>query len=197
MINVDKLETMAESLRLYDVVDGGWEGDPEGTNNPKSVEDNLKHVGEHLAGVLAFKDFTDSSIVKYEIAPDFVQYGLRVARWGGIEAEKLDAQDSSYIPQAREINDRLGIGYVGTLPVASLILANGILMGQQMHDEDHEAIRSNAIEERPKKLKLAGQILLNTAYYQAVNNEFDLTMAFEDRIARLRSRRNVPRLDKI
>ena len=61
MIEVDALPEWADSLRVYDVDQDGWEGDPEGSNL-KSVESNLTHVGKHLAGVLAFKNLPNSDV---------------------------------------------------------------------------------------------------------------------------------------
>jgi len=52
-VEYDDLAEMAESLRLYDVVDGAWEGDPKGSK-PQTVKENLQHVGDHLAGIVIF-----------------------------------------------------------------------------------------------------------------------------------------------
>lgn len=193
MIEVSDLERMAEKLRVYDVVQDGWEHDPDGSN-PLSVEANLKHVGEHLAGVLAVKDFSDEQVVREEIVPDFMQYGLRVARWGGLALDGLIRGGNKYIPEARRINGRLNIQHVGTLPVTSLIYANGILLGVQMHDEDHDGKHAEAVALRSSRVKDVSSILIRTALYEEAwrSGEIDIEQAFDDRLATLRERSNIP-----
>src|SRR5690606_3907844 len=83
-ITVDQLEVMAESLRLYDVVDGGW------VHEGRGLDFNLRHIGWHLADMIDRKDFTDRKCVVTEIAPDCVQYGLRIARWSQIPVAEIE-----------------------------------------------------------------------------------------------------------
>lgn len=198
MIEVNTLEQMADNLRLYDVVDGGWEGDPEGAD-PKTIEDNLKHVGEHLAGVIAFKNFFNPVTVRQEIAPDLMQYGLRIARWGNLPLESLIPESNTHYSDAMGMQDRIHLHTMGTAPVASVILANGVLLGQQMHDEDHKDKKVEAVRRREESLPYAAALLIQASVIQANNgpdnDRFDLKMAFADRIAHLRVRFDVPRLE--
>lgn len=192
MLEISDLEQMAVVLRQYDVRDGGWEGDPEGTNNPRSVEDNLKHVGEHLAGVIAFKNFFNASIVREEIAPDLMQYGLRIARWGSLPLESLIPKATPHYSDTMGMQDRIHLHTIGSAPIASVILANGVLLGQQMHDEDHQAKNAEAVLLRKERLPYASALLVQAANIQANNdpdnNRFDLMMSFAARIAHLRKR---------
>lgn len=194
MIEVSDLEQMAEKLRVYDVVQDGWEGDPEGSS-PKSVEDNLRHVGEHLAGVVAFKNFGLSEVTDNEIVPDCLQYGLRMARWVSVEPNELVGQEYPYAAETMGIASRLqiGSGDHGEL-LAGVILANGILMGRQMHDEDHERLHDNALRERANSVRTASGILIRAAWEQEVwaRGRFSLTEVFDDRLASLRERFGIP-----
>lgn len=193
-IEVSDLERMAEKLYVYDVVQDGWEHDPEGSH-PKSVEHNLKHVGEHLAGVLALKDFFDAGVVQRELVPDFMQYGLRIARWGDINPRDLIGGGNPYIPEARQINKRLSVRNDDrTLPVVSLIYANGILLGRQMHDEDHDDIRTNAMLLRNERLTDVSSILVRTALFGDAwhGDKFDVEQVFDARLAALRDRFDIP-----
>ncbi len=195
MVEISNLEDMAEKLRVYDVVQDGWEGDPEGSN-PKPVEDNLAHVGKHLAGVLAFKDFTNSDVVQNEIAPDFIQYGLRIVRWGSVALNDIAELPNTYIKQAREVSFRIGETWIQR-PVLSLILANGILLGRQMHDEDHETVRQEALSLRSERLKDVAKILVKEAYFQSADGNFSLEESFEDRLTTLRQRFGIPNPEEV
>jgi len=194
VIEVDALTRMADSLRVYDVDQDGWEGDPEGSN-PKSVESNLTHVGKHLAGVLAFKEFANSDVVQKEIVPDFMQYGLRIARWGGVVLNDLVELPNLYIKQARQINYRISEEFMKR-PVLSLMLANGILLGKQMHDEDHESVRQEAQSLRSGRLKDVAKLLIQCAVVQSNRQNFDIEESFEDRLTVLRQRFGIPKPDE-
>lgn len=188
MIEVESLERMADKLYEYDVTLDGWEGDPEGSN-PMPIEHNLKHVGEHLAGVLAFKDFTDPEVISKEIAPDYMQYGLRIARWGRVALSNVLLGDQ-YIADATKVSLQLDIPSRFTLPATSLIFANGILMGQQMHDEEHHSSHADATSMRKHRLQTVSSTLINIAsssdYWPGA--DFDIEQAFDDRLTVLQKR---------
>jgi hypothetical protein len=75
MITASELESCAEKLRVYDVVQGGWEQEPNGFGA------NAGHVLTHLTKDLTNRNFSDSGIVRTALAPDSLQYALRLSRW--------------------------------------------------------------------------------------------------------------------
>ena len=150
-ISLPQLQSMSEKLRVYDVDQDGWEGDPEGSN-PRAVEKNLTHVSFHLADVIERKNFSNPDTVCDEIAPDAMQYGLRAARWGKLTLDQVvpTAQQSDAYNTADNLNlYTLSESYFA---VASFVRASGVL-ARQLHDEDHARTKEKALAERADSLR--------------------------------------------
>lgn len=192
MKKFEGLEQMAEKLRVYDVDQGGWEGDPEGAS-PKSVGENLTHVGKHLAGVIAFKDFNSRQVVEDEITPDCLQYGMRILRWCDVSFDAT--YDTEYVMDSVRVGHNLT--ELNSMPLlqSSIILANGKLLGRQLHDEDHQSMKADALTRRKDSAAEIGGILilasLNTGSY------FKVEAAFDNRLDNLRQRFGIPNPDEV
>ncbi len=194
MLKVEALARMADSLRVYDVSQNGWEGDPEGSN-PKTPEANLCHVGFHLADVMARKDFTKLDIVRDEIAPDAMQYGLRIARWGGLSLDQVVPTDKQ--SSAHKTAKTLGLYTLSEsyFTLASFVRASGVL-ARQLHDEDHRSTHEAALAARDHSLSDAAALLIQCAVVQSNRAQFDLEESFENRLAVLRQRFGIPKPDE-
>jgi hypothetical protein len=70
MLDYETIDRCAAKLWVYDVSDQAWEQEPNG------FEVNASHVLTHLSKALWSKDFSDSNVVRTEIAPDSLQYAL-------------------------------------------------------------------------------------------------------------------------
>lgn len=194
MVKVDALVRMADSLRVYDVDQNGWEGDPEG-HGPRTPEANLIHVGFHLADVIERKDFSDRDTVKNEIAPDAVQYGLRIVRWS-----KLDVEDAVPVLAQREVYKtaetlKLSTFSESYFALASFVRASGVL-ARQLHGEDHASSREEAIAKRRSSLTDVAALLIQCAVVQSNRQNFDIEESFEDRLTVLRQRFGIPKPDE-
>lgn len=203
-LKLNQLESMAESLRVYDVVQDGWEGDPEGSN-PKTVEQNLTHVGYHLADVIERKSFSDYNTVRDEIAPDAMQYALRVARWGKIALSSIlsvpgvnSVSETAYRlerpPYVRYSPTGHAYKVGKNISFASFVRANGVL-ARQLHDEDHNSTREQALTKRADSLRDVSKLLIQSAIAQSDYDHskiFDLEEAFDRRLHQLRTRFDIP-----
>ncbi len=196
MIEVEKLEGMADRLRVYDVDQNGWELDPEGKQRGR-LRHNMAHVGLHLADVIERKDFFDTRIVRSEIAPDSMQYALRLARWGSVALEEIVPASIDY-SAAMSLQSRLRLNWIGSAPLASFIKAQGVL-SRQLHSEDHVNTRKRAYDQRPEALGEVAGLLVQTACMQANNDpnneQFDIVEAFDLRLSHLRQRFGIPEPD--
>ena len=199
-VELSSLESMAEALRVYDVDQNGWEGDPEGLN-PRTVEANLTHVGFHLADVIERKNFQDDDTARTEIAPDAMQYGLRIARWGDIALKnilptaygngaKLTARTLN-LPTYMERRWAPPIFSKQSIVFASFVRASGIL-ARQLHEEDHLGSQQEALSERSDSLRQASALLVQSAFQQSIYKPFDLEEAFDKRLTQLRKRFDIP-----
>ena len=154
------LSEMYNELKFYDVDQQCWEHDPNAKKEPKSPEENLYHVGTHIDKVLAFKDFSNPKVLKSEILPDSLMYGLRIARWFEINLEGLTNGKEHWQYQLGQLSQRLDTPRIGTLEYRGLILAKGYFSGQQLHDEAHESTRSEAIKLKYGRLRKASSLLI-------------------------------------
>src|SRR5690606_20534211 len=68
---------LAEELRVYDIDQNGWE------HEDKGLEANANHTLKELVRARR-KDMFEPSVVEGELAPDAVQYALRLVRWANI-----------------------------------------------------------------------------------------------------------------
>lgn len=176
-LEVSSIERMARDLYEYDVVDQGWEHEGQG------FEFNANHVLKHLARDLKRKDFFDRETVKSAIAPDSVQYALRLARWTGTPVDLLDSSLSS----AEELDD-FCINFMTTSPrIGAYMLAQSTL-ADFLHDTDHESTRVATMDRKIEMARSVGGLLIRSAEYSADVFEFELDQAFDGRLSYLRDR---------
>ena len=193
MIELEKLDQMQTELYRYDVIDGGWEGDPAGQNLSQSINANLTHVGFHLSDVIDRKDFSKPETIEDEIAPDSMQYALRFARWCGVGLNEIIPRPEPYgnfdVAQVMQIIE--APRNPGRIAFNSFIRANGIL-ARQLHAEDHVRTVEQAELDRAKNIRDVSALLVQSACVQAEWLGLDLQYAFQARIDFLRDRFNVP-----
>lgn len=186
------LSEMYRELKFYDVSQQGWEHDPDAQENPKSPEDNLYHVGTHIDKTLAFKDFSNPEVLKSEILPDSLMYGLRIARWFEIDLEGLINGKDHWRYQLEQLSHRLDTPRIGTAEYRGLILAKGYFSGQQLHDEAHEKTRPEALKLKYGRLRKASSLLIQLPLLSGCIGKEDQTQAVRDifdlRLSELRER---------
>lgn len=195
-LSLSSLESMAKALYVYDVDQNGWEGDPEGAS-PKTADSNLVHVSLHLADVIERKDFNNVSAAATELAPDAIQYGLRIVRWGGLTLDSVlpAAQDveEAKIPSARLQLTNNAEAEAGSLNFAfsGFVRASGIL-ARQLHDEDHQSSSQEAIANRKQSLRQVSTLLILSSLALTDYNSDNLRVAFDNRLTQLRQRIHIP-----
>jgi len=139
------------------------------------------------------------SQVESEIAPDLMQYGLRIVRWGNLAlqdiAQTIDPQIVD--PEVVMAQARRGLRTTKYAPITTVEFANALLLGRQVHDEDHRSSRIEAIAMRSERLPKVASLLLQTAHMQSDRGNFDLQSSLETRLMSLRERFDVPRLDSV
>lgn len=188
MIKQSEIEIMAETLRQYDVVDGGWQ------HESKGVDFNLRHVLIHLADMSDRKDFADEDKVRDEIAPDLAQYGLRIARWANVDTGSLviKPREMAY-PAVQEKTQQYG-GDISHYEDWFTVTAVMGILARDRHPVDHGDKATGSLDR--ENLGIAAHMLLWAADDQASHFRFNLVEEFDARIAELRVTRNVPRLDE-
>lgn len=178
MVSLGELEDCSERLRVYDVVQHGWEQEPYG------FEANTVHTLTHLVKTLLRKNFDDPEAARTEIAPDSMQYALRLGRWAGIPTVELfgngSAIDKMYdlasdTPLAREAFE------VGT-----------DALNTHIHDMGHNALQAEALASRLVTIFKSSRRLLLCSVVLANQHGFDLITAFGDRLAALRRQFKIP-----
>lgn len=184
MLKQEQLQDMSDKLYVYDVEQGAWEQEPNG------FEANAKHVLTYLTKDLILKNFSDREVLQQQIAPDLLQYALRLGRWAnqGITELLPDSQTYTRIIQIRNLNHNyatMHTGHVSTLAAVGTMAAN-------LHDHDHTSLREKAIIAQPEMARQAARFLVNAATRQAVNYSFDIDQAFDDRLTCLRERFGIP-----
>lgn len=181
MIEAGELERMSQTLWVYDVVQGAWE------QEYKGFDANVGHVLFHLAKDLTSKDFRDETVVTTAIAPDSVQYALRLGRWGHQKVEAL-------LPTVRTPHAAIraaDITRVELLPQAAHAEAISTI-AMNLHGADHESTRREAQRQRPAMVRHAAGLLLLSADLQSQDYGFDLAKVFDDRLQSLRNRFGIP-----
>jgi len=185
MIYAEELEKMNESLRVYDVVQGVWEQEPNGP------EANMRHVLTHLSKDLIGKDFTDKELVRTAIAPDSVAYGLRLGRWADLETSEL-----VHMTAVEEDARNQAESGLPQLPNGFASFAGGMsILAQYLHELDHEKTRSDMQTRFATQTTMtsAARLLINSASIQSFQYGFTLVDAFEARLDSLRTRFKVPK----
>lgn len=181
MIRPENLDIISERLKVYDVVQEGWE------HEPKGIEVNFQHVLTHLAKDPGLKDFSDPELIRNTIAPDSLQYALRLGRWAGIHSVELSMTETEIsIPTSLQ-------KHLGNLPpgVPSYMGATSIL-AKHLHDIDHKSTQFEAEQGRYDAMRSAARLLLNSAEVQAGHYNFNLVRAFDNRLRNLRERFGIP-----
>ncbi len=184
MISASQSETMVRSLRMYDVVDGGW------VHESKGLDFNLRHVSIELADMSDRKDFTDPDQVQREIAPDLVQYGLRIARWAAVHPDSLVISDGEEADEHVRKQSRKYTGSDAFEDFFAVSAAMGIL-ARDRHPVDHGDKVAGSLDR--DNLGRAAHMLLWAANNQATCGDFDIVEALDERLAGLRVRFDVPR----
>lgn len=178
-----RLEAAAEKLRVYDVDQGAWELEADG------YRANAGHVLTHLSKDMAVKHFSNKRTVQEEIAPDSLQYALRLARWTEKEAGALMPTQTDIESLDREAR----LGNFRKLPLRQVAFLNAIaVLGISLHDEDHASSREKAAKDRDRSAAEAGRLLVYGAMLQAEEFEFDLFETFDNRLITLRERFGIP-----
>lgn len=182
MISPANLETLAEKLRVYDVTQGAWE------HEPNSFEANARHVLTHLSKDLVGKDFSDIDLVRGAIAPDSVQYALRLSRWASVDTSEI----ANITQKEEDLRDIAQDGLVD-LPwgFASFAGAVGVL-AQNLHDFDHANTKEKAIIDTFNSMRSASRLLINSASIQSYQYGFPIIEAFDARLTTLRNRFDIP-----
>lgn len=180
MSGIANLQQMSDSLRYYDVDQQGWEHEGLG------FEFNAAHVLKHLAKDIIKKDFKDPDVVRSAIAPDAMQYALRLGRW-------TDQDPSDLLPTDDQIQElyRLAgrFGQMPTSQVAYLQAASSI--GDNLHSLDHSKERHSALVQAPIMARSAGGLLIYCASQLSHEYGFSVDEAFDARLNDLRTRFNI------
>ncbi len=172
MMTTTDLATLAEKLFSYDVIQNAWEHERRG------FEINARHVLTHLAKDLVGKQFTSSYEAQTAIAPDCMQYALRLCRWAHIAPRLMfdaDCNDAS----------------LETEHFVAFAKATGVL-AENLHDLDHKTTNNGAILQRTDMVKKTASLLMRCAQLQSKQYGFDLIQAFDQRLACLRERYGIP-----
>jgi len=181
MLSDLELQKKTDKLQIYDVVQSGWEQEGNG------FEANVFHVLTHLNSNIFGKDFTDEKTVKSEIAPDSLQYAIRLGRWTGNSAKDiLGANVDSSI-------DRLTFRKIGSIPMHYVAYEEATYkLTTHLHDLGHKKERDRAIAARSETMAAASRLLIHSAILQSEEFDFDLLSSFDTRLSELRLRFKIP-----
>lgn len=184
--NPDQVAQLSEELRVYDVDQAGWEQEGNG------LEANVGHVLLHLVkdeGNTA-KSFNDPEVVQAAIAPDALQYALRLNRWAGQTTEELSETERTLA----EVSFRVRQPNPGEVH-RQIFRAAIWEIANNLHNSGHEKEQAVALRDRPHMIKLASGFLLLCANLQSFDYSFNLAASFETRLAELRQRFGIPEPD--
>lgn len=171
---------MSEQLKVYDIDQQGWE------HSDKGRDFNVTHVLKELVRARR-KDFTNKEVIKNELAPDAIQYGLRMSRWGVFPIDFiLPTIDLEIETDAYCNRNNIKKPEIGAWALAEITLA------EFSHNLDHaskEIYKDNSDEQ---SIIRASRLLLYFAEYSADEYNFDLQESFTNRLTNLRQRFNIP-----
>ncbi|MDB5163608.1 MAG: hypothetical protein JWS12_225 [Candidatus Saccharibacteria bacterium] len=179
MFTSAQLEICNQQLNTFDVVQGAWEQESNG------FEANAHHVLTHLVRTLVGKDFNNADIVRSDIAPDSVQYALRLGRWIGLAPADLPFKDE-VAPRVmiRGVATRLG-----SLPWPTAAFAEATRnLAHNLHEFGHASTNEQARLDRKEHIGACAGMLLISADFQSNQYDFDLAQAFTERLDYLRNR---------
>ncbi len=182
MIEAEQLVSMDAQLRVYDVDQGGWEHEGQG------LEVNVRHVHDHLSQDITGKNFRDPAEVREAIAPDAVQYALRLARWTTSSAVDLipTGDDTSRLQHLWNTNLSGLQSYHAAWIEASATLARNFQL--LAHPKDREAAQA----EQSLVARKAGRLLLYSGLLASQCHGFNVEYVFQKRLTSLRRRFNIP-----
>lgn len=184
MITADELRDASEKLRVYDVEQRAWEQEPNG------FVANASHVLTHLTKDLLGKNFDDKDLVRTAIAPDSLQYGLRLARWSGIHVADLVSMTMVEEEIRSQVEESLNYS---KLPWGFASFAGGVrVLSMHLHDLGHIKEKDRALLARQDAMRSASRLLIDSASIQAHQSGFPLSKAFDNRLASLRERFGIP-----
>lgn len=185
MITGPEINSLAGKLKIYDVMQGGWE------QEDRSFIANATHVLTHLSKDIVDKDFGDPSLVESAIAPDALMYAIRLGRWTRQEADVLLPTVETYA-RVDELADRLSLS---SLPTNRLSFMEATAtVARHLHDTGHSNSRELVKEERESMAQSAGGFLVQCANLQAEQYDINLVEAFDARLSSLRERFGIPEL---
>lgn len=181
MVDTDQLREMRDALWVYDVVQEGWE------HEDKGLDINMRHVGLHLSDVIDRKDFMNEGVIANEIAPDSLQYALRLSRWGNLAIAAIAPDDDI----RREVEERGCTIGTSLDDFISITRANAVI-ARNRHDVDHASTKEKGLNGERSAMQYAAKLLVHSANLQADFFEFDIMESFTMRLASLRERFNIP-----
>lgn len=174
------IEAMSMDLEVYDADQNGWE------HEAKGLEFNLNHTLKELVRARR-KDFYDPDVVRAELAPDAMQFALRLARWTGFKRELVlpGAQTESYV-NAYATRIRTAARRIGAFAAGEVMLAN------YTHKLDHASEREEAIQTKFIHLPPVSKALMLFALDSANEFDFNPRNSFVKRLSDLRERFGIP-----
>lgn len=179
-LSAGMIDELSAELRVYDVDQGGWE------HEPKGLKFNAEHVLKEVVRARR-KDMLDPAVVVSELAPDAVQYALRLGRWAGVAADDM-------LPgiHTRTAAAEHGSKYkVPQVYLSSWALAE-ITLADFTHSLDHKSERARARKAAARDLGRCAGHMLHFVEVAAVTHSFSVQDSFRSRLASLRERFGIP-----
>lgn len=185
IIMPENLVACADKLYVYDVLQKGWEQEPNGAHA------NAMHVLTHLTKDLVRKDFGDKQTVQEEIVPDAIQYAIRLARWSNSDVEDLVPKVNG--PEGVAIHAAKQLG--GMITSAAAWAEAAGYLASNLHDIDHANKRESAVTRQAGSMIAAGQMLITCAELASEQYSVNSIEAFDSRLSQLRERFGIPQPD--
>lgn len=176
-ITSEQLETCAKKLFVYDVEQGAWEQERNG------IKANLEHTLTHFAKDMTKKDYADRVVARMAIAPDCLQFAIRLARWTGQSAGNMTV-DEAVVDELKELPLRLSSRSFGQLSATHAMS----IIGDSMHSYGHASEKRDSVYGWEETARRAGSLLVHCATIQAGVYGFDPIEAFDQRLTDLRWR---------
>ncbi len=179
MLTIESLQTMRDKLDVYDVDQHGWEQETNG------FIPNILSTISYLDDTTWFKDLTVKNVISEEVAPDMLQFALRLSRWA-------DFAVSGLVPRGTETDayiDRFAGNYPKTVTNRKDIIAiNGaraLLSTELIDDTQRQAVNKETTSVIKKRIvsKHAGRLLVFAAQFQADHEDANLVDLFDSRLA--------------
>jgi len=179
-LSEEELVFMNAALVEYDVDQDGWE------HEQKGFEFNVNHALKELVRARR-KDLYDAATACTDLAPDAMQYALRLARWNGFSPSLvLPTAQTEALAEGEAAAKRFGVRRLGAYAASELILVDFV------HKLDHDSERGDALAGKFDSMTRAAQTLTLFALDTANEFRFSLPNAFYERLSELRRRFNIP-----